>query len=61
MNREEFNDMFTRALDNAIEQLAASPDVEVKKFYGMVYFFENLACFSPIFYGILNPDDHDEA
>lgn len=53
MTKEEFDHTFRETLDMYIEGLAENPDVDVRKFYGMACFLENMAFFSPVLYGLL--------
>lgn len=53
MTQEEFDQQFREALDLASENMASRQEIDVKQFYGMMYFFENLRFFSPILYDLL--------
>lgn len=53
ISKEAFNDQFREGMDALIEQMAEHPDVELKKFYGMACFLENLAFFSPVLYDLI--------
>ncbi|CAN5239298.1 hypothetical protein BH23BAC1_BH23BAC1_47410 [soil metagenome] len=53
MTREEFDLKFKEVLDAFLEGMAESPEIDVKKFYGMTYFLENLSFFSPVIYGVI--------
>ncbi len=54
MTQEEFDQQFREALDLASENMASHKEIDVKQFYGMMYFFENLAFFSPVLYDLLH-------
>ena len=53
LTKEEFDDKFKETLDSLVEGMAESSEVDVKKFYGMVCFLENLSFFSPVIYGLI--------
>lgn len=53
MTKEEFDDKFRASLDALIEGMAENSEIDVKKFYGMTLFLENLAFFSPVLYGLV--------
>lgn len=53
MTKEEFDIQFRETLDFLVEAMAENSEIDVKKFYGMTCFLENLAFFSPVIYGII--------
>lgn len=53
MTKEEFDAQFRETLDFLIEAMAENSEIDVKKFYGMTCFLENLAFFSPVIYGMI--------
>lgn len=53
MTKEEFEDKFRETLDSLLEGMAENSEIDLKKFYGMAYYLENLAFFSPVIYGII--------
>lgn len=53
ITKEEFDDKFKATLNALIEQMAENGEIDVKKFYGMTCFLENLAFFSPVIYGMI--------
>lgn len=53
MTKEEFDAQFRETLDFLIEAMAENSEIDVKKFYGMTCFLENLSFFSPILYGMI--------
>ena len=53
MNQEEFDLKFKEVLDALVESMAENSEIDVKKFYGMTYFLENLSFFSPVIYGLI--------
>ncbi len=53
LSKEEFDDKFRTSLDEIIKEMAENSEIDVKKFYGMTLFLENLAFFSPVLYGLL--------
>lgn len=53
MTKEEFDDKFKETLDVLIAQMAENGEIDLKKFYGMTLFLENLAFFSPVIYGLI--------
>ena len=40
-----------------VEKMAGNPEIDVKDFYGLVDYFENLAFFSPVLYGLLDKNE----
>lgn len=57
MTRKEFDSQFKKSLDSMVEKMAGNPEIDVKDFYGLVYYFENLAFFSPVLYGLLDKNE----
>lgn len=53
MTEEEFDAQFRETLDFLVEAMAENSEIDVKKFYGMTCFLENLAFFSPVIYGMI--------
>ncbi len=53
MTQEEFDKDFKAVLDAFLLGMAEHPEVDVKKFYNMSYFLENMAFFSPVIFGII--------
>jgi hypothetical protein len=53
MTPEEFDLKFKAVLDALVEGMAENSEIDVKKFYGMTYFLENLSFFSPVIYGLI--------
>lgn len=53
ITKEEFDEKFRETVDSLIEGMAVSPEVDVRKFYGMACFLENITWFSPVLYGII--------
>ncbi len=53
MTKEEFDDKFREVLDTLVEGMAENSEIDVKKFYGLACFMENLTFFSPVIYGLL--------
>lgn len=53
MTKEEFEIQFRETLDCLVEAMAENAEIDVKKFYGMTCFLENLAFFSPVIYGMI--------
>lgn len=53
MTKEEFDAQFRETLDFLIEAMAENSEIDVKKFYGMTCFLENLSFFSPVLYGMI--------
>jgi hypothetical protein len=53
MTQEEFDLKFKEVLDVLVEGMAENSEIDVKKFYGMTYFLENLSFFSPVIYGLI--------
>jgi hypothetical protein len=59
MTKTEFDTNFRAMLDHLLEDLAMSPKVDVKKFFGMVCFLENLSYFGPVIYGLIENAGRD--
>ena len=53
MTQEEFNNKFRDALDELLQVLAESPDVDLEKFYSMTCVLENLSFFTPVLYAAI--------
>lgn len=53
ITKEEFDAQFKETLDFLIEAMANNAEIDVKKFYGMTCFLENLSFFSPVLYGLI--------
>lgn len=53
ISKEDFNKQFQGLLDDLLEGMAENSEIDLKKFYGAACFLENLAFFSPVFYGLL--------
>ena len=53
MTRKEFDRQFKKSMDSIVEDMAGNPEIDVKDFYALVYYFENLAFFSPVLYSLL--------
>lgn len=53
MNKEEFDKKFHEAIDTLLEGMAANPAIDLKKFYSMACFLENVAFFSPVLYEVI--------
>lgn len=53
MTQEEFNNRFKATIDALLDGMAENQEIDVKKFYNMVYFLENLTFFGPVFYGMM--------
>jgi len=53
MTQEEFDKQYKDVLDALLWGMAEHPSVDVKKFYNMSYFLENLAFFSPVIFGMI--------
>lgn len=53
MTQEEFDARFRETLDGVIEDMALDAEVEPQKFFGVTLFFENLAYFSPVIFGLI--------
>lgn len=53
LSKEEFDQEFRESLDFLLEEMAENSAIDVDRFYGMACFLENLAFFSPVFYGLI--------
>ncbi|MDQ3393248.1 MAG: hypothetical protein M3512_03925 [Bacteroidota bacterium] len=53
ISKEEFDEQFQKVLDGLLEGLALHQEIDVKQFYNMTYFLENLAFFSPVIFDII--------
>lgn len=53
ISKEEFDNKFKETLDTLIQNMAESPDINVKNFYNMTCVLENLAFFSPVIFDII--------
>lgn len=53
LTKEEFDYKFKETLDSLIEGMAENSEIDLKKFYSMTCFLENLAFFSPVIYGLI--------
>ena len=53
ITKEEFDNQFRETLDSFIEGMAENAEVDLKKFYSMTCFLENLSFFSPVIYGLI--------
>ncbi|AHM58859.1 hypothetical protein D770_02960 [Flammeovirgaceae bacterium 311] len=53
ISKEEFDDKFREVLDSLLEGMAENHEIDVKKFYGLAIFMENLTFFSPVIYDLL--------
>lgn len=53
MTKEEFEDKFRETLDSLLEGMAENSEIDLKKFYSMACFLENLVFFSPVIYGMI--------
>jgi hypothetical protein len=61
MTKTEFENTFKEMLDHMLEDLAVNPEIDVKKFYGMVCFLENLSYFWPVIYGLIENEGKSKA
>jgi hypothetical protein len=53
ISKEEFDNKFKETLDTLIQNMAESPDINVKNFYNMTCVLENLAFFSPVIFDLI--------
>lgn len=53
ITKEEFDLQFKKVLDTFLEGMAKQPEVDVRQFYSMTYFLENMSYFTPVIYGLL--------
>ena len=53
MNQEDFDQKFKEMLDTVLEKMAENSEIDVKRFYTVACILENMAIFSPVFYGII--------
>lgn len=53
MTQEEFDLEYKAVLDALLKGMAEHPEIDVKKFYNLTYFIENITFFSPFFYGLI--------
>lgn len=53
MTQEEFNDKFKETLDSLLKAMAENSEIDVKKFYGVACFLDNLTFFSPVIYDMV--------
>jgi hypothetical protein len=54
ISKEQFDLRFKEVLDSMAEEMAGNPEIDVKRFYGLVCFMENLSYFSPFIYGLID-------
>jgi len=57
LNEEEFNGQFTEVIENVIEAMAETPEIEPARFFNMVCVLENLQFFAPVIYSAIKPKE----
>lgn len=60
LTKEEFEAALSRTIDAMLEQMALDPDIELNKFYGLVSYLENLSCFGPVLYAMIDQASGNE-
>jgi len=54
LDKDAFDQQFQETLQHLIESMASDPAIAIKDFYNMACYFENLAIFSPVLFGLIS-------